>query len=167
MSQSKPISRCQILEQTELLRFRVLSNDKVVYVLYDLDKNSMTFYTDPDLRFPKGLWVWEEKEIAEMIRKHLTVPTASVILDDPIFKRAPALQSLLKINDPKPDMLRACLMEMSRMVLGIHKRVEELESKKAVVNTNCVKEQLNCVTEQLKATLEVVDNLKEEYAAGC
>lgn len=69
---------CQILNEKRLLSFRVLTEDKVVYVLYDVDSDSMKFFLDENYRTPCGLWAWQEKEVVDMVRKHLTVPTASV-----------------------------------------------------------------------------------------
>jgi hypothetical protein len=66
---------CQILEQTKFLRLRVLSGDRVVYVLYNVDEDKMNFYNDPDFRSQCGLWAWEEKNVASAVRNRLTVPT--------------------------------------------------------------------------------------------
>ena len=44
--------------------------------------------------------------------------------DHPIFKSAPAFQALKDKNDPTPEHLRACIMELSRIILTLHKKIE-------------------------------------------
>jgi vacuolar-type H+-ATPase subunit I/STV1 len=102
-----------------------------------------------------------------------------MILEDPIFGCAPALRKLREIDLPKSEHVRACLMEMSKMVFGLYKRVESLENqnlalcrriesleKQTVDPTDVVsqlKSSMEAVDAELKSSLEVVDNLKEEY----
>jgi hypothetical protein len=40
------------------------------------------------------------------------------IFDHPFFRKAPAFAALLDKDDPTPEHLRACLMELARFVLG-------------------------------------------------
>jgi hypothetical protein len=54
-----------------LLHFRILSQDKVLFVLYDPDSDTHRIYTDDKFRYPASVWHWQEVEIQKTIREHL------------------------------------------------------------------------------------------------
>ena len=49
-----------------------------------------------------------------------------------LMQRAPALNATVKINEPKPETLRACIMELTRHVLRLEKRIIELEKEQGI-----------------------------------
>lgn len=59
-----------VLGVSPMTVYRVLAQDKVVYVLYDVDADTIRgTYTDANLRCPAcGLWSWMEREIATAVR---------------------------------------------------------------------------------------------------
>lgn len=40
------------------------------------------------------------------------------IFDHPFFRKAPAFAALQVVSEPKPEHVRACLMELARYVLA-------------------------------------------------
>jgi hypothetical protein len=56
-----------------LKRFRVLSKDRVYYVIYDVDEDKIegAFY-DERCMSPAGLWAWQDREVATVIREYVS-----------------------------------------------------------------------------------------------
>jgi hypothetical protein len=49
------------------------------------------------------------------------------IFDHPFFKKAPAFAALERTPEPKPEHVRACLMELARYVLTKVDKLEKLD----------------------------------------
>ena len=48
--------------------------------------------------------------------------------EHPFFKTKPAIAAFKNISDPKPDQLRACILELCRHIIKQDERITELES---------------------------------------
>lgn len=60
----------KVLDTVEMVKLRVLSGDRVLYVVYD---GGYRIYADRECRHPEGLWAWEEQEIIEAVKKNVAV----------------------------------------------------------------------------------------------
>ncbi len=47
---------------------------------------------------------------------------ASEFFSDPYFKNKPALASLEKTQQPTPELVRACLLEMARDIIAVKRQ---------------------------------------------
>lgn len=55
-----------------LLRFRVLSKDRVYYCLYNVtEKKYKGAFYDERCQSPAGLWAWQEREVMEAVEKYV------------------------------------------------------------------------------------------------